>query len=79
MPARQTKSLRRDGCFEAILARTLHAAQGKTRLEFALVQPIWRTAVVKVKAIFVLSSDRRGVGVRRAVFDGFPGEANVDA
>src|ERR1035437_9731497 len=54
------------------------AARGKRRLVFGFVQPIWRPAVVKVELVFILSSNRHGLGVLRAVLDGFPGEADAD-
>jgi hypothetical protein len=56
----------------------LNTAQGIQRLVFGFVKPIWRPAVVKVEAVFILSGDRRGLDVLRAVLDDFPGEAYKD-
>src|ERR1035437_4376388 len=56
----------------------LNAAQGKRRLMFGFVQPIWRPAVMNIEPIFIVSSDQHGLDVLRAVLDGFPEEADVD-
>jgi hypothetical protein len=52
--------------------------QGKGRLPFGFVQPIWRLAVVTVELILIFTRDRAGFHVRRGVLDGLSGEANVD-
>jgi hypothetical protein len=74
--------------FTALLGRTVHSpitapcpylnGQGKGRLLFGFVQPIWRLVVVTVKLILIFTSDRAGFHVRRGVFDDVSGEAKVD-
>ena len=43
-----------------------------------VVQPLWLQAIVKVKPVFVVSSDRSGLHVLRAVLYRLSVEANVD-
>ena len=55
-----------------------NAAQGIQRSVFGFVQPIWRPAVVKIEAVFILTGNQRGFDIFRAVLDGFPGEADIN-
>jgi hypothetical protein len=52
--------------------------QGKGRLLFGFVQPIWRLAVVTMELVFIFPSAWAGFRVRRGVLDDVSREANVD-
>src|SRR5271163_3478867 len=50
----------------------LNAAQGKRRLAFHFVHPIWRTAVVSIEPVFILAGKWPRQQVLRTALDGFP-------